>query len=127
MRAVRRKDTGPEKAIRGILTGLGIRYRLHRKDLPGTPDIVFPAKRKVIFVNGCFWHGHYGCPKGRPPSTRVEYWLPKISKNIANDLQNLERLERLGWRSLTIWQCELLQPKEVENKLRSFLKAAAHI
>lgn len=123
MGSVRTKNTGPEKAIRAILTKSGYRYRLHRKDLPGTPDIVFPGKRKVIFVNGCFWHGHLGCSKATLPQTRTDYWLPKIAKNRENDKRNQEVLEGMGWHVLTVWQCELRTPIELQSKLASFLDA----
>lgn len=122
MRAVPTKDTAPERAVRSLLTRNGYRYRLHRRDLPGTPDIVFPGRRKVIFVNGCFWHGHIGCPKGRAPKSRPEYWIPKIARNIEKDQWNLAELAQLGWRALTVWQCELRQPPLLEKKLTKFLK-----
>lgn len=122
MRAVPTKDTTPERAVRSLLTRNGYRYRLHRKDLPGTPDIVFMGRRKAIFVNGCFWHGHAGCTKGRPPRSRPEYWIPKIARNIENDQRNLVELAKLGWRVLTVWQCELRQSLLLEKKLIKFLK-----
>src|ERR1700722_1374627 len=107
MRAGPTTKTAPELAIRSLLFRMGFRYRLHRRDLPGTPDIVFPGRKKAIFVNGCFWHGHSGCPKGRPPKSRPEYWLNKIERNAQNDLINIEKLDGLGWKTLTVWQCEL--------------------
>lgn len=122
MRAVSTKNTGPEKAVRSLLTTSGYRYRLHRRDLPGTPDIVFPGRRKAIFVNGCFWHGHAGCPKGRLPKSRPEYWIPKIARNIENDQRNLAELAERGWETLIVWQCELRQPLILEKKLARFLK-----
>ncbi len=122
MCAVPTKDTTPERAVRSLLTRKGYRYRLHRRDLPGTPDIVFPGRRKVIFVNGCFWHGHAGCSKGRIPKSRPEYWIPKIARNIENDKRNLTELTIQGWRALTVWQCELRQPLRLEKKLSKFLK-----
>lgn len=121
MKAVPTKNTTPEKGVRTILARSGYRYRLHRKDLPGTPDIVFPGKKKVIFVNGCFWHGHAECSKGRLPKSRPEYWVPKIARNTANDHKNLSQLKKLGWKSLIIWQCELRQPIVLEKKLIKFL------
>jgi DNA mismatch endonuclease (patch repair protein) len=122
MRAVPSKSTAPEKAVRFLLTRNGYRYRLHRRDLPGTPDIVFPGRQKAIFVNGCFWHGHSGCSKGRPPKSRPEYWIPKIARNIENDQRNLADLAKLGWRAITVWQCELRHPLLLEKKLSKFLK-----
>ena len=103
MRAVPSKSTAPEKAVRFLLTRNGYRYRLHRRDLPGTPDIVFPGRQKAIFVNGCFW-------------------IPKIARNIENDQRNLADLAKLGWRAITVWQCELRHPLLLEKKLSKFLK-----
>lgn len=121
MQAVPTKNTTPEKAVRSLLTRNGYRFRLHRKDLPGTPDIVFPGRRKVIFVNGCFWHGHPECPKGRLPKSRPEYWGPKIARNADNDRKNYVELRKRGWESLIVWQCELCQPLALEKKLARFL------
>lgn len=106
MQKVQTKDTGPEKKVRSILHGLGYRFRLHRKDLPGTPDIVFPGRRLAIFVHGCFWHAH-GCRKGQPPKSRQEYWQPKLQANRTRDIRNVEALEQAGWRVGVVWQCEL--------------------
>ena len=122
MQAVPTKNTSPEKAVRALLTRNGYRYRLHRKDLPGTPDIVFPGRRKVIFVNGCFWHGHKGCPKGRPPRSRPEYWIPKIAHNVEADQKNLAELATRSWQALTVWQCELRDSLLLETKLTKFLQ-----
>ena len=123
MRAVRSKDTGPEIIVRKWLHAHGYRYRLHRKDLPGNPDIVFPVRRKLIFVHGCFWHGH-DCPRGdRQPKANADYWKRKIERNIARDREHLQVLERQGWKVLAIWECEI-QPKrrdELADRLRSFL------
>jgi DNA mismatch endonuclease (patch repair protein) len=121
MRAVPTKNTTPELAIRSLLFRMGFRYSLHRKDLPGTPDIVFPGRRKAIFVNGCFWHGHSGCPKGRPPKSRPEYWLNKIDRNAQRDQVNIEQLGCLGWKTLTIWQCELKDESQLRSRLVDFL------
>lgn len=121
MRAVSTKNTGPERVVRSWLTRNGYRYRLHRRDLPGTPDIVFPGKQKVIFVNGCFWHGHTNCAKGRPPKSKQDYWIPKIARNVDKDKRSLAELEELGWEAITVWQCELRQPSLLEKKLTKFL------
>ncbi len=99
------KNTAPEILVRRLLHGAGYRFRLHRKDLPGTPDIVFPGRRKAIFVHGCFWHGH-GCAIGRPPKSRAEYWLPKLLANQQRDLAKRTELEKMGWSVLTVWQCQ---------------------
>lgn len=107
MRRVRGRDTGPERAVRRLLTGMGLRYRLHRSDLPGRPDLALGPRRVAVFVHGCFWHGH-DCPRGsRQPKANAEYWSAKIARNRARDLRDLEALAVAGWRGLTIWECEL--------------------
>lgn len=95
MQAVKQKDTKPEMAVRRLLFSLEYRYRLHRKDLPGKPDIVFPGRKKAIFVHGCFWHAH-GCPKGQPPKSNLEYWGPKLEANVKRDEEKIAELESLG-------------------------------
>jgi DNA mismatch endonuclease (patch repair protein) len=105
MRAVGRRNTGPELAVRRALHAAGLRFRLHRRDLPGTPDIVLPRRRVAIFVHGCFWHGH-DCRAGRAPVSRESYWGPKIVENRARDARQAAALEALGWTVLTIWECE---------------------
>lgn len=121
MQAVGQKDTGPEMTVRRTLHRLGYRYRLHRKDLPGKPDIVFPGRRKAIFVHGCFWHGH-GCRYGRPPKSRPEYWLPKLERNKERDAENVEALKSLGWETLTVWQCETKDIDTLTAELVDFLE-----
>lgn len=121
MSAVQTKDTGPEMLVRKLLSAQGYRYRLHRKDLPGRPDIVFPGRRKVIFVNGCFWHGH-GCKKGRLPKSRLQYWSPKIADNRKRDGRNITKLRRSGWGAMTVWQCQLKDINALIVKIRRFLK-----
>lgn len=113
MSRIRGKNTTPELTIRRALHALGYRYRLHRKGLPGSPDIVFPARRKVIWVHGCFWHWHPvpNCPIAKSPRTRSEYWRTKLSRNRARDARNVKAIEELGWKSLTVWECELHTPK----------------
>ena len=120
MSAVRQKHTGPELAIRRLLHGLGYRYRLHRKALPGQPDLVFVSKRKVVFIHGCFWHGH-GCSKGKLPKSRLEYWEPKIARNKNRDRNNEKRLMDLGWNVCIVWQCEIADPGDLQMKLTRFL------
>ena len=105
MQAVGSENTGPELRVRRLLHAMGFRFRLHRKDLPGRPDIVLPRYRLAIFVHGCFWHGH-DCPKGRPPRSRPDYWLPKLEANANRDRTKMEQLESLGWRVAVVWQCE---------------------
>jgi DNA mismatch endonuclease, patch repair protein len=122
MRAVKSRDTVPELAIRSLAHRMGYRFRLHRANLPGKPDLVFPRLKKVIFVHGCFWHGH-GCARGaRVPKDNREYWLKKILGNRTRDQKNLEQLASLGWRSLVIWECDLRNPQRTKAQLRRFLK-----
>jgi DNA mismatch endonuclease (patch repair protein) len=123
MGRIRGKDTGPEKAVRSLLHRLGYRFRLHYKTLPGRPDIVFPRRKKVIFVHGCFWHRHPdpACRLARLPKTRLEFWLPKLEKNQQRDHAILAALSERQWQSLVIWECELKDPVETANRLVSFL------
>jgi len=114
------KNTAPEFVVRRLLFALGYRFRLHRRDLPGTPDIVFPSRKSAIFVNGCFWHAH-GCRIGRPPKSRQEFWLPKLERNRSKDASNRRALLKLGWRVLTIWQCQTKSQDRLAVQLRSFL------
>ena len=120
MRAVRRKNTAPEMQVRRILHAAGYRYRLHAQSLPGSPDIVFPRRKKVIFVHGCFWHGHE-CRAGRPPQSRQDYWLPKIAKNKTRDALAVEALSLKGWTSLIVWECEAVDEVQVLTRSRDFL------
>lgn len=122
MRAVKAKDTAPELQVRRFVHSLGCRFRLHRKDLPGAPDIVFPRLRRVLFVHGCFWHGH-SCKRGnRIPKTNREYWVQKIQRNRNRDSEHARDLEALGWRQLVIWECELRDQREAtEERIRRYL------
>lgn len=123
MRAVRSTDTTPEMIVRRLLHGLGYRYRLHHKDLPGKPDLVFAGRRKVVMVNGCFWHGH-DCVRGaRPPKANSDYWKKKIGRNVARDATNLASLQDAGWDVLTIWECETKSADRpaLERRLCEFL------
>lgn len=121
MRAVKGKDTSPEILVRTMLHRSGYRYRLHRRDLPGKPDIVFPSKKKAVFVNGCFWHGHH-CNRGaRKPKTNTEYWENKIQCNRVRDKRHRIELGKLGWKTCTIWECELRKPEAVLTCLKKFL------
>jgi DNA mismatch endonuclease (patch repair protein) len=114
------KDTAPELAVRRLLHGLGYRFRLHPKNLPGTPDIIFPSRRKAIFVHGCFWHAH-GCRIGQPPKSRLDYWLPKLEANTRRDADKVAELEAIGWTALTVWQCQARKLDEVARLLVVFL------
>lgn len=123
MRAIKGKDTKPEMAVRRLVHGMGYRYRLHRRTLPGTPDLVFGPRDKVIFVHGCFWHRHSdpACPLARLPKSRLEFWLPKLEGNRTRDIKSLERLEAAGWRTLTIWECQLRDMDKVAEQVLGFL------
>ena len=107
MRRVKSRDTSPERLVRKLLTELGVRYRLHRADLPGKPDIVMAGRRLAILIHGCFWHGH-DCARGaRVPKQNTDYWLAKVGRNRARDADSLARLNALGWRVETVWECEM--------------------
>ena len=121
MRRIRSKDTNPELVLRSLIHRLGYRFRLHRRDLPGHPDIVFPALRKVIFMHGCFWHQHPGCREGRMPGSRVDYWRPKLDRNLIRDAANQSRLKEEGWKVLVIWECELKDLAAVKKTVTEFL------
>jgi len=121
MSRIRGKDTKPELAVRRMLHAMGYRFRLHRRDLPGTPDIVLPGRRKAIFVHGCFWHGHAGCRLAAKPATRPEFWADKIAKNQARDRRAVAKLRRLGWSVGTIWECGLRDPERLAARLHRFL------
>jgi len=121
MRAVKSRDTSPELAVRALLRAFAPGYRLHRKDIPGNPDIAYVGRRQAIFVHGCFWHGH-DCARGaRIPKANADYWRVKIARNRARDEAHREKLAALGWRALTVWECELKDKAAVEKKLRKFV------
>jgi len=125
MRAIRSKDMLPELAVRSLVHKLGYRFRLHRKDLPGKPDLVFPSRHKVIFVHGCFWHSHQGCKAAHVPKTNLDYWLPKLQRNQARDARNIAALSADGWKSLIIWECELKDTAGALRTVKRFLGRAA--
>lgn len=121
MRRVKGRDTTPEMKVRKALTKLGARYRLHRKDLPGNPDIVMPGRRLALFVHGCFWHGH-DCARGsRVPKQNRDYWVAKVARNVARDARTTEALCAGGWCVETIWECELKDAEALEQRLRRIL------
>jgi DNA mismatch endonuclease (patch repair protein) len=121
MRRVKGRNTAPEMTVRRALTKLGARYRLHRKDLPGNPDIVLPGRKLAIFVHGCFWHGH-DCARGaRVPKQNREYWVAKVGRNVARDERGREALAALGWRVETIWECELKDAATLDARLAALL------
>jgi DNA mismatch endonuclease (patch repair protein) len=121
MRAVRSRNTQPEKLVRRVSHGLGYRFRLHVSSLPGRPDLVFPGRRKVIFVHGCFWH-HHNCKHGsQTPKTNTAFWETKIAGNVRRDAENTKRLKREGWRCLVVWECETKRQDKLASRLRRFL------
>ena len=124
MSKVRGKDTSPEMRVRRLAHSLGYRYRLHKRSLPGRPDLVFASKRKVIFVHGCFWHRHPGCRKASMPKSRVEYWREKFDRNVERDGAAIAELQRLGWDVLVVWECETKDEGLLRTKLIDFLEAA---
>lgn len=122
MSKVRGKDTGPEMIVRRLLHRLGYRYRLHVRELPGQPDLVFPSRQKAIFVHGCWWHQHW-CKRGnRRPATRREYWLPKLEANKRRDADTRSKLRRMGWRTLVIWECQTKDSDMVRSLAQKFLE-----
>jgi len=122
MQAVKSKDTGPELIVRRMLHARGFRYRLHRRDLPGCPDLVFPKRRKVIFIHGCFWHGH-DCARGaRTPKSNTGYWITKVGRNRTRDSEAARQLVVRGWEVLIVWECEIRKP-DLSDRLLRFLEA----
>ena len=123
MGRIKGKNTKPELRVRKLIHRAGHRYRLHRKELPGKPDLVFPSKRKVIFVHGCFWHAHSKptCKKARIPKTNQNFWRDKFAANAARDRRNVEILAEMGWKVLTLWECELTDDKTILEKAEAFL------
>jgi DNA mismatch endonuclease (patch repair protein) len=121
MSRVRGKDTSPEMRVRRIAHALGLRYRLHRRDLPGKPDLSFPKLRVALFVHGCFWHRHRDCRKAGDPKSREEYWQAKFAANIERDARAAKELTKLGWRVATIWECETKSPEQIATALRKIV------
>lgn len=121
MSHIRSKDMAPEIVVRRLVYRMGYRYRLHRSDLPGKPDLVFPSRKKIIFVHGCFWHQHAECKDGHLPKTNLEYWIPKLERNILRDKKVVEELAEMGWNVLVIWECELIDRDRLSNKVNQFL------
>jgi len=123
MRAIRSKGMKPESIIRRLAHALGYRFRLHRKDLPGKPDIVFPGRRAVVFIHGCFWHQHPdpSCKDSRLPKSNIDYWGPKLQRNKARDAENEAALLTLGWRVLIIWECQIKEEAALKECLSQFL------
>lgn len=121
MARIRSKNTKPELRVRRLVHGLGYRFRLYRKDLPGSPDLVFPSRRKVVFVHGCFWHAHENCAVANRPKSRSDFWNAKFQRNRVRDGKNQACLERDGWRVLTVWECETKSGERLAARLLRFL------
>lgn len=124
MSRIRAKDTAPEMVVRRLVHKLGFRFRLHRRDLPGSPDLVFPARKKAIFVHGCFWHRHddSNCRLARLPKSRLEFWEPKLERNRERDIAAITELQSLGWDSLVIWECQTKNNTFLQTTIQAFLQ-----
>jgi DNA mismatch endonuclease (patch repair protein) len=125
MAAIRSKDTVPELVLRRLIHGMGFRYRLHIHGLPGKPDLVFPGRAAVIFMHGCFWHRHVGCRFSTMPSSNIVFWTHKFRVNMERDRRTKRELQKLGYRVLIVWQCELKQPEKLSKRVSRFLEADA--
>lgn len=121
MRLITGKNTKPEMVVRRAVFGMGYRYRLHVKGLPGRPDIVLPRHRKIIFVHGCFWHRHANCRKARLPKSKLDYWLPKLEANRRRDKRHESHLRKMGWDVLVVWECQVDRLDALARRLRDFL------
>ena len=123
MAQIRSKDMKPELIVRRVVHSLGYRYRIHRRDLPGKPDLAFGPRKKIVFVHGCFWHQHPNpnCLDGRAPKSNLSYWVPKLKRNLERDRQHLQALHKAGWRTLIIWECETKKLPSLRRRLVRFL------
>ena len=121
MSRVKGRDTKPEILVRSVIHRMGYRFRVHRSDLPGNPDIVLPRHGKIIFVHGCFWHGHKRCPRSKRPTTNKSFWNEKLNKNIDRDKRQQKEIKNMGWKVLVVWQCEIRKPSKLLEKLERFL------
>ena len=126
MSLIRSQNTTPELVVRSLIHRLGFRFRLHRRDLPGNPDVVFPSRRCVVFIDGCFWHGHE-CSIGHIPYSNSEYWQEKIARTKLRDSKNRQLLRKKGWRALIVWECEIKNTEELTKRLRRFLEDGGRI
>lgn len=126
MSHIHSKDMVPEMIVRKLVHGMGYRYRLHQKDLPGKPDLVFSSRKKIIFVHGCFWHQHNDpkCKFAHTPKSNTDYWFPKLKRNVERDREHMKELEQLGWDVLVVWECETKpeRTKYLETKIKKFLE-----
>jgi DNA mismatch endonuclease (patch repair protein) len=125
MRAIRSKDMQPELRVRSLVHRIGYRFRLHRRDLPGKPDLVFVGRHKIIFVHGCFWHSH-GCKIAHSPKSNVKYWKPKLERNSKRDEKNIQALRSDGWKVLVVWECQILNVTKLAKRLQTFLGNGNH-
>lgn len=124
MRRIRKVDTKPELRVRRAAHAAGLRFRLHRSELPGSPDLVFPSRRIALFVHGCFWHQHDGCRLSRQPKSRLEYWLPKLRRNRERDREAATALTALGWRVMIVWECETADAEMLDRRIRKIARCA---
>lgn len=124
MAKVKGENTAPERTVRSLVHRMGYRFRLHRSDLPGKPDLVLPRHRKVIFVHGCFWHQHPGCRRADLPVTNAEFWAAKLEKNVARDRRVIRKLRQQGWKVKVIWECETRSPDALRARIRRFLESS---
>lgn len=124
MSRIRGKDTAPELVVRKIAHALGLRFRLNRKNLPGSPDLVFPRWRTAVFVHGCFWHRHPGCSRATMPQTRTDFWQPKLARNVERDRAATAALKKAGWKVAIVWECETKKPDTVSKRLQAAIKRA---
>ncbi|MCP1642028.1 DNA mismatch endonuclease (patch repair protein) [Pseudomonas citronellolis] len=125
MGKIKGRNTKPEMVVRSLCHAMGLRFRLHRKDLPGSPDLVFPKYRLCLFVHGCFWHRHPGCKYAYTPKTRLDFWLPKLQRNMERDQEKEEALRALGWRVEVVWECETKSDETLHEKILKIFKPQA--
>jgi len=121
MSRIRSKNSSPELKLRSLIHAMGFRYRLHVKELPGTPDLVFPSRKAVIFLHGCFWHRHEGCKLARLPKSKLDFWKPKLEANKTRDMLQQQQLRDFGWRVLVVWECEMIYTDHISEIVRNFL------
>lgn len=125
MARIRAKDTRPEIVVRRAAHALGLRFRLHRSDLPGSPDLVFPGRKRALFVHGCYWHRHSGCRLAYTPKSNTAFWQAKFDRNVARDTEVIAALRAAGWQADIIWECETRRPETIPGRLRSLLYSGA--
>jgi DNA mismatch endonuclease (patch repair protein) len=127
MSRIRGRDTGPERTVRSMLHRLGYRFRLHRAELPGHPDIILPRYRAIVFVHGCFWHRHNGCRFAYTPKSRASFWLKKLEGNVSRDKMTKRNLAKLGWKVITVWECDIHKPNKLAQRLDRLLASRSRI